>query len=993
MLLKKKISLFLVAVIFAGCEKSPVSHEAKTAESNGYTYEYVTNDPLNVRIYTLRNGLKVYLSDYKNAPRIQTCIAVRAGGKNDPADNTGLAHYLEHMMFKGTSDFGTLNWEAEQVLLDSIESMFQHYRALTDPGQRKEYYRLIDQLSNEASEFAIPNEYDKMVAALGANGTNAYTTADRTVYINDIPANQLENWLTIESDRFRAIVNRLFHTELEAVYEEKNRSLDNDYWKTYEALYRGMFKDHQYGTQTVIGTIDHLKNPSITAIKDYFSSYYVPNNVGICLSGDLDYDKTISLIDTYFGDWKPNEDLPRWEEKTESPLDSPVVENVIGPFEEWVYMGFRVDGFMTEEHKMVKLIDMLLANSEAGLIDINLKQKQKVLDATSFVDAQDDYSVHIFQGNPREGQSLEEVKDLLLEQIDKVKKGEFEDWLVEAVINDFRKHAIQQSQNNYSRANEMVLAFTNQVPWAEMVTEIDDIKKVTRETIIRFANDHYNDNYVVVYKRTGKDPNTQKVEKPEITKVTLNREQKSLFHEKLLGNKVEPISPVFVDYDRDLSRLTMDKGVEVLYKQNVENELFNLYYLTEVGTNNDPMKQVAVKYLEYLGTDSLSAEDFSKELYKLGCSFNVFASPDQTYVMLNGLSENMTRAMTLFEQLLNNPKGDPEALANMIDGILKEREDNKKNKNVVFYEGLLNYGIYGSSSPFTNVLSNKELNALTPEDLLPVIRSITSTMHKVLYYGPAPEEQILADLNAYHRLPEKLLPAPEPVEFKMPDVDKPVVYWTDYDMVQAEIAMHAKGPEFDPSLAAQSRMYNEYFGGNMSSIVFQEIREAQGLAYAVWANYAQPQKDGDNDRYFAYVGTQADKQAESMSALLKIINEMPESETMLETARKSVMNQIESERITRASILFNYLNARKRGLDHDLRSDIYKEVPGMTLANIKAFQEKYIKDKDYNYMVLGSRDKLNFEDLKKYGELKEVTLDELFGYENVEKINIEGPSR
>jgi predicted Zn-dependent peptidase len=349
--------------------------------------------------------------------------------------------------------------------------------------------------------------------------------------------------------------------------------------------------------------------------------------------------------------------------------------------------------------------------------------------------------------------------------------------------------------------------------------------------------------------------------------------------------------------------------------------------------------------------------------------------------------------MTLFEQLLNNPKGDPEALANMIDGILKEREDNKKNKNVVFYEGLLNYGIYGSSSPFTNVLSNKELNALTPEDLLPVIRSITSTMHKVLYYGPAPEEQILADLNAYHRLPEKLLPAPEPVEFKMPDVDKPVVYWTDYDMVQAEIAMHAKGPEFDPSLAAQSRMYNEYFGGNMSSIVFQEIREAQGLAYAVWANYAQPQKDGDNDRYFAYVGTQADKQAESMSALLKIINEMPESETMLETARKSVMNQIESERITRASILFNYLNARKRGLDHDLRSDIYKEVPGMTLANIKAFQEKYIKDKDYNYMVLGSRDKLNFEDLKKYGELKEVTLDELFGYENVEKINIEGPSR
>lgn len=897
------------------------------------------------------------------------------------------------MMFKGTSDFGTLDWDKERVLLDSIESMFQHYRTLTNPAERKAYYRLIDQVSNEASRYAIPNEYDRMVSALGAQGTNAYTTEDRTVYINDIPANQLENWLRIESNRFRMIVNRLFHTELEAVYEEKNRTLDNDYWKSYEALYSGIFSAHPYGVQTVIGTIDHLKNPSITAIREYFGKYYVPNNVAICLGGDLDYDRTIALIDKYFGSWEPNTSLsrPNWPE--EAPLEKPVEKEVIGPFEEWIYMGFRFDGFMSEDYRKLKLVDMLLANSEAGLMDINLKQKQRVLDATSFVDAMEDYSVHLFQGTPREGQSLEEVKNLILEQIELIKKGEFDDWLLEAVINDFRKNAIQQRQSNYARANQMVLAFTNDVPWVEMVKEVDDMRKITREELIRFANEHYRDNYVVVYKRTGKDPNARQVEKPEITKVTLNREERSPFHEQLLASDPEPIKPVFVDYEKDLSKLQMNKGIEVLYKKNEENELFNLYYLTEIGTNNDPRRQIAVQYLEYLGTDSLSAEEFRKELYKLGCSFNVFVSPEQTYVMLTGLADNMAPAMTLFEQLLNNPRGDAEALANMIDGILKTREDNKKNKYTILYDAMLSYGMYGPKSPFTNVLSNSELRALTPDDLLPIIRSLTTTEHKVLYYGPASERELLSILNERHKLPEQLQPAPEPVEFAMPDIDKPMVYWTDYDMVQAEIIMHAKGPVFDPSVAPLSRMYNEYFGGNMSSIVFQEIREAQGLAYAVSASYTHPGKAGDHDRLFAYVGTQADKQAEAIAALMKIMNEMPESESTLEAARKSILNQIESERIVRTSVLFNYLNAKKRGLDYDLRKDIYEKVPSLSLADVRQFQEKYVKDKDYNIMVLGSRDKLNFNDLRKYGEVREVSLDELFGYEKVQRINIEGAGR
>lgn len=143
-------------------------------------------------------------------------------GKNDPAETTGLAHYFEHLMFKGTNSYGTQNYEAEKPLLDQIEQQFEIYRKTTDEIQRKAIYHTIDSLSYEASKYAIPNEYDKLMAAIGASGTNAYTAYDQTVYVEDIPSNQIENWAKIQVDRFENNVIRGFHTELEAVYEEKN---------------------------------------------------------------------------------------------------------------------------------------------------------------------------------------------------------------------------------------------------------------------------------------------------------------------------------------------------------------------------------------------------------------------------------------------------------------------------------------------------------------------------------------------------------------------------------------------------------------------------------------------------------------------------------------------------------------------------------------------------------------------------------------------------
>ncbi len=970
------------------CSPSENAYETKTATENGYTYEYVTGDAMKTRIYTLDNGLKVYLSDYENAPRVHVFLPVKAGGKNDPADNTGLAHYLEHMMFKGNDRFGTLNYEEEEAMLDSIEQMFNYYATLSDPAERKAYYAKIDEYSNEAAKLAIPNEYDKMIALIGGKGLNAYTTEDRTVYTVDIPSNELPRFLEVEGSRFKKIVNRLFHTELEAVYEEKNRSLDNDRWKVFETMYASAFEKHPYGTQTVIGTIDHLKNPSITEIKNYFDTYYRPNNVAICMSGDIDFNETIKLIDQHFGDWEANSELPQWTKIQEDPITEPVVKEVFGPDAEFLNIGFRFDGTSSEDYIMVQLVDMILNNSEAGLIDLNLKQKQAVLNAGSYVDNMNDYAIHTIYGNAKQNQSLEEVKDLVLEQIELLKNGEFDDWLLDAVITDFKTSIMKGLESNWSRANAMVMAYTNDMDWADYISEIDKMEKVTKEQLVAFANEKYGDNYVVVYKRNGEDPNKQKVEKPQITKVPVNRDAKSDFHVAIAEKEISKLTPVFVNYDEDVNKFSVN-NVNVLSKENEENELFELTYMLDLGKNADPKLAIAVQYLEFIGTTEYSAEEFKKELYKIGCSFSVFASTERTYVTLSGLNENMEKATELFESLLANPQPDQDALDKMIDRTFKSRSDAKKNKRTILWSGLFNYGKYGSTNPFNDVLANSELQELSADELTEIIKGITKLPHRILYYGPRKNDEVSTFLASYHPVPAEFNPIPQLKKYPELEVDKPKVFWTDYDMVQTEIVFLAKSENYNSENAPAVRMFNEYFGGGMNSIVFQEIREAQGLAYSVFSSYSQPSKKEKANYLFAYVGTQADKQAEAMNAMMDLLNNMPESPEAFDIAKESILNKIESERVTGSRVLWNFIGAQDRGLEYDVRKDIYEQVKAMEFDNLMNFHRKYIKDNKFVTVLVGSRDKIDFRALRQYGSINEVSLDELFGYKDSQPIEIE----
>jgi len=969
----KKISflLLLTSFIFA-CET-----QAQVVTSHSHNFETVQGDPSNTLIYTLDNGLKVYLSVNKLEPRIQTLIGVKAGSKFDPSETTGLAHYLEHMMFKGTHQIGTKDWASEKIVLDAIAETFEAHRLESDPDKKTAIYVKIDSLSFEASKFAIANEYDKMVSGLGAKGTNAYTSNDETVYINDIPSNEIEKWLMLEGERFQTLVLRLFHTELETVYEEFNRSQDSDSRWVYQAVLEGLLPNHPYGTQTTIGLGEHLKNPSLYNIHAYFDKYYVPNNVAICLAGDLDPDATINMIEKYFGTWKTTAVTP-FKQPAKTTVEAPITKETFGPQQEMVYLGYKFEGSGSKDARMTQMVDMILANSQAGLIDIDLMLNQKVLSAGSFAQILKDYTVHFLYGVPKEGQSLENVKDLLLAEIEKIKAGDFEDWLVEAVVNDMKLSRIKSLESNRGRASFMLDAFINELAYQDVVFDLDTMAKITKADIMAFANEYYKENYVVSYKRIGTS-DRHSVPKPKITSVEVDRDSKSEFYTAFETVTSKRLTPKFVDYDKDLTKSNLDE-VAFAYVKNEHNQIFNLYYLFDVGTQTDKELGLAIEYLPYLGTSKYSAEDLKKEFYRYGLEFGVSAGSDQVSIYLSGLEENLEKGMELFEHILANVVSNSAAYLELVSDIEKSKLNAKLDKNTILRSGLGSYAKYGPENPFTDCLNSQELKNMDVNLLIQKIKKLSNLNHRIFYYGQMPAKDAQAIIAKYHTNTKDLNATPIKKDFEELAYAENKVFYTPYDMQQVEIFFIAKDETFNPDLLAAGNLFNEYFGAGLSSIVFQEIREKKALAYSAYSYFSNPAVKEKSHYVNAYIGTQSDKLEDAAGAMFELMNEMPEAKIQFEAAKEAVIKKLESDWTKGSGVYWSYESAQKLGVNYDLNKQVYEQIQTMTFEDLKTFFTQHIKGKKYSICVIGNKSKMDMKVLGALGELKELELEEIFGY-------------
>ncbi|MGC4232198.1 MAG: insulinase family protein [Niabella sp.] len=977
----KKIILSLL-LLTAFCQEAWLqsSYEWKEGKSGNYTYKYVSGDPLQVRIYTLSNGLTVMLSPNKKEPRITYHMAVRAGSNTDPKDHTGLAHYLEHMLFKGTDQFGSLDWAREKPLLDSIDALYEMYNTTTDTAQRRAIYRQIDEMSGRASKYSIANEYDKMMTAMGSQRTNAHTWVEETVYDEDIPSNAADRLLAVQAERFRNPILRIFHTELEAVYEEKNRTMDNDGWKVMEATHSGLFPTHNYGQQTTIGTIEHLKNPSLKAIRDYYYQYYVPNNMAVVMSGDFDPDVMIKKIDQAFS-YMEEKPVKEYRPAPEQPIKGPIIKEVYGPNAESITIAFRTGPYGTKEDLVLKAIDNILANGKAGLLDLNLNKQQKVLGAGCGIRQYKDYGVFTFSASPKQGQSLDEVKALLLAQIDSLKQGRFDDKLLDAIVANYKLRELQAQENNSYRANAMVDNFikTKGEGWKIEVAKLDEMKKITKAQLIEYANQFFTgDNYVVVYKRKGEDKSIVKVEKPAITPVETNAGKQSDFVKKIDAMPLAPIAPRWVNFTTDLQKSKI-ANAELLYVPNKENSLYSLYFRYKIGSWNNKKLPIALSYLQYLGTDKYSAEDITKAFYQLAANFSVNSGTEDAYIQLNGLNENFSKSLALLEHLIRNCKPDEEALEGLKNRLQKARANAKTSKGSIM-QALNSYAAYGATNPFNHVLSDAELNALTAQELVDIIKSLVQYQPQVLYYGPLSTAALTTEVKKSHPMLTAWTPAPKAIKFERTVQNENQVFLAYYDMVQAEMTWVRNLLPYDYNKEAVADLFNSYFGGGMGSIVFQTIRESKALAYSTYAYVGTPAKKEDPFSFTGYVGSQADKLPEAIAAMTELLNTLPERENAFENGRLSTLKDIETGRIEKTGIIFSYIGAQKKGLADDPRKVKYTQIKGLKFSDIKAFHDSQLANKKYSYAIIGSEKNMNPENLSKYGTVKVLSLEELFGY-------------
>ncbi|PWW16278.1 M16 family metallopeptidase [Chryseobacterium sp. AG844] len=948
--------------------------ETVHTDNNQYDYITVTHDENNVRIYTLKNGLKVFLAQNFDAPRIQTFIPVRTGSNNDPADNTGLAHYLEHMMFKGTSKIGTQNWEKEKELLDQISALYEEHKAEQNPEKKRKIYKKIDEVSQEASQYAIANEYDKAISSLGASGTNAHTWFDETVYKNNIPNNELEKWLKIEKERFSEIVLRLFHTELESVYEEFNRAQDNDTRLVNYELMDALFPTHPNGQQTTLGKPEHLKNPSMKAIHKYFDEYYVPNNYAMVLVGDLDFDETIQLVDQYFGTL-PYKELPAKTPITEQPITEVVARTVKSPTTPRTQLAWRTDSYGTREAMLADIVANILSNrGEAGLLDLHINQTQKMLWAQAFSVGLRQYGYFSIVAVPKETQTLEEAKNMVLDEIELIKKGDFPDWMLPAIINDFKLQRMKGLETAEGLATNLYDSYIKGRTWEEELNEMDEYASFTKDDVVNFANEFFKENYVVVNKEKGVNDKLIRVENPGITPVKINRDTQSEFLKEILADKTEDIKPEFIDYQKEI--VTDERnGKKLSFVKNKYNDIAQLHFIFPLGSDHDRDLGISTQLLQYLGTDTFSPEDLKKEFFKIGISNDFKTTNNQLTISLSGLEENIEKGIALLQHWMRNVQPDQEIYNQFVGTVLENRQAMKKDKNRII-TALNNYTKLGSNSRFTDVISKEELENSSAEVFTDRMKKLFQYPYQVFFYG-----------KNFETFKEYIVEYIEPESLQIPEAKlypEPAtggnVYFINYDMVQMEMSKIGKGNEVNPLHFGKINVFNEYFGRGLSSIVFQEMRESKSLAYSAYVSYAANSELNHPNYVTTYIGTQPDKLMIAVDTLNELMNELPEVPIQFENARNAALKQIASTRVTRNNIFFNTLRLQKLNIYHDFRKDIYEQIQHLAFEDIKHFYQTEVKSIHFNTAIIGKKENLDMEAVNKMGIFKEVSLKDIFGH-------------
>ena len=967
---------YLTAICLAAIVAVPVSAKTKEIPEFAPSVPAVQESPraddaMGVSVHRLPNGLTVYLSPNKGEPRVSVRIAVRAGSKNDPSDSTGMAHYLEHMLFKGTTRLGTLDYEKERPHLDRIRELYEELFKTKDEAGRAKIYKEIDAVNGLAAKSAVPNEIDRFYRSIGATKVNAHTSHENTVYQVSIPANRLEAWASLESERFKNPVFRLFQTEIETVYEEKNRRDDSAESILHDEVEKRLFKFHPYG-QEIIGSLEHLKNPSLSKMYAFYESWYAPNNMAIALSGDFDRASTLALIKKHFASWTPRPlpALPDWELPKPKGTERHEVKYEA---EQKVVLAWLTAPRSHSDADALEVMDMIVDNTAAGLLNLRLNQAQKVKASGSYPTLNNDAGSWNVWATPKKGQTPEQAEALLMSALEALKAGDFSEDDVAAVITDFEISEKAGLESNEARAGLMADSFLALEPWDRAVDRLERIRKITKADVVRVAKKYLSSDRVVVYRRDAK-PEIVKIAKPSFTPVAIDPNRESAYLKELLAIPAAPLEPRWLVAGRDY-QITPVEGGRLYSAKNPYNDLFSLSFQFERGSRTERELCAAVDLLELSGAGPWTADEFKKKLYALGTTLSYSCAEQDSSIHLTGLDRNLWDSLQLTAQRFDWPNTEPGTLAKMIDVALGAREDEKKNPGAIHY-ALGQAAMRGRDSEVLKRLPNTELKALEETRLNGLIRDFPLHPWRAAYVGNRSPSEIAKLLENGRKL--RPVPTRVPVKFLRPSAAR--VLFTQRDMLQAQVGLFAADDTFDPGRVVDYQYYSYYMGGSLSGVIFQEVRESRALAYTATGGHTTTTEKGDDTQLWGQLGCQADKTPEAVKLMLTLLSDFPSSEKRFREAAKSIEESYRSNPVPFRSIPGTVINWEDQGImGGDPRPKRFAQALKYSLPQLESLAKSF-KGKPMTVWILGHRDRVGLDALKTLGEFEEKSLDSIFPY-------------
>jgi predicted Zn-dependent peptidase len=931
----------------------------------------LADDPMGVTVHRLRNGLTVYISTVRDKPQFTAWIGVRAGSRMDPPDSTGLAHYLEHMLFKGSDEFGTLDADKEAAHVERVRKLYAQLRDATDEESRKQIFAEIDRETQEQAKYAVPNELDRMYSTLGVTDINAFTSLEQTTYIGSVPSNRLAQWATVEEERLADPVFRLFLPELEAVYEEKNLSLDRPGTRAWEAMQLALYPKHPYGTQTTIGDALHLKSPAYQDMADYFERWYVPNNMAIVLAGDIDPATALPVLEKQFSRLQPREVPPPGPGEV-VPLKGRVLREVLGEGEESVSLAWHTVPIEHADEPALAVMDRLLDDASVGLLNVELELTQKVPRAGSWHSAMNESGYFGVQLGVRDGQEHEDVEAMALAVVAKLAKGEFTDADVAGVRLQQSVARKYERETSWARASRMMDAFIEHRSWQEVLARDEAFDRVTRDDVIRVAKKYLGDDKVVIHRRQGK-VETPKLDKPKITPVKIDPSRKSEFARRVERMKAPQLQPLWAEEGVHYQHVKVPAG-QLIASRNERNDLFSVKYMVDRGYDKEPLLCYALDLFAVSGAGTQSAEALQKELYALGSSVDTGCDAAYSWVAIEGIDANMEASLAVVDRWLADPKFDAGALARHYENTITKRRDHLEEDQYLT-QALDTFAKYAGESAWLQHPSNAQLKKAKVAQLTKLMKSLLRFEHHTFYFGPrAPQDA--ADVVA--RKGEFADPGPLWVR-KYRRVSAPAIYFLHKEGAKANVRFVIPRPPLLRDERPVAEVYSEYLIGNMSALVFQEIRESRGLAYSASSIYSDGRTPKDESGLLGFMSTQADKTPVAVATFLELLRTGEIQSDRLAAAKLSLDQNYRSSRIDPRWITAWVHGWDELGEKKDPRPWMWEVVQHTTPERVAAFSEPF-GDAPVIIGIIGDRSRVGLDELKKIGQVTEVKPGDLFSY-------------